>query len=216
MATRTSPTPSGSWARRSKGSVEPAGGAPGGLRQGFDRASDLLRTLVPLAARLVRVVRTYALTAGIAALLVVVAVAWRLAPWSFGEIVGVVVLMLVLAAPVGVLWLFGQALEEVAELPDRVSRFPDTARTNVAELGRLAEESRRRRSTGSPGSLPRDLWRAGRLLLGAHDSLPGYGAVLTLVRVPFLIASAIAAAAAAVIIVLALPVTAGLVLTALL
>jgi len=207
MAAHVSSTPAGSKGR------PPAGGAePRGLRQGLDRASGLLRTLVPLAARLVRVVRAYALVTGVAALLVVVAVAWRLAPWSFGEVLGVLVLMALLAAPVGVLWLFGQALEEVAELPERVSRFPDVARGNVTELAALAKQ---RRATGSPGSLPGDLWRAGRLLLGAHDSLPGYGAVLTLVRVPFLIASAISAVVAGVIIVLALPVVAGLVLTAL-
>ena len=63
-------------------------------------------------------------------------------------------------------------------------------------------------------ALPADLWRAGRLLLAAHDDLPGYGAVLALVSVPFLVASLAAAAVGIALIFLAPAVVIGAVLTA--
>jgi len=64
-------------------------------------------------------------------------------------------------------------------------------------------------------SLPADLWRSGRLLLAAHDDLPGYGAVLTLVSVPFLLASLAAAGVGLALIVSAPAVLAGAILTTL-
>ena len=63
-------------------------------------------------------------------------------------------------------------------------------------------------------SLPADLWRSGRLLLAARADLPGYGAALTLVSVPFLLASLAAASVGLVLIVSAPAVLAGGVLTA--
>ncbi len=49
----------------------------------------------------------------------------------------------------------------------------------------------------------RDGWRAGRLLLEAHAEVPGYGAALRLVSVPFLLTAGLATMAAAFELVLA-------------
>jgi hypothetical protein len=54
------------------------------------------------------------------------------------------------------------------------------------------------------------------LLLAAHDDLPGYGAVLTLVSVPFLLASLAAAGIGLAQILLAPAVVAGAVVTSVL
>jgi hypothetical protein len=57
-------------------------------------------------------------------------------------------------------------------------------------------ESRRTGPTEGRRGFVRDTGRAGRLLLETHRDLPGYGSLLRLVSIPFLIAVAIAVFAA--------------------
>jgi hypothetical protein len=92
--------------------------------------------------------------------------------------------------------------------------MPDVARDHGTELAGLVRDARVRRGGPRLTSLPADLWRSGRLLLAAHDDLPGYGAVLALVSVPFLVASLAAAVAGIALIFLAPAVVVGAVLTA--
>lgn len=153
----------------------------------------VLRRLVPLACRLVSVVRGFAFVAAGAVVVIVASAAWVAWPLELSDGVALVVLTALLAIAPALVWLFGQALEEVVELPNRVSRLPGALRSSQGELASLVRDAQTRRRSGEATARPGDLWKAGRLLLGARDALPGYGAVLTLVRVPFLIASLFAA-----------------------
>ncbi|MGZ4706913.1 MAG: hypothetical protein ACXWCM_18790, partial [Acidimicrobiales bacterium] len=66
----------------------------------------------------------------------------------------------------------------------------------------------RRPTSGARGHLLRDTFRAGRLLLEAHDDLPGYGALLRLVSPFFLVLVLVASVAAMIQVGLALAVVA--------
>ena len=128
---------------------------------------------------------------GVAAVTIIAVLLWRFWPASLTDVLG----HLILAGdrcwrPVAMLWLFHRALAEVLQIPDRLVAMPDVARDHGTELAGLVRTPRSRRGGLRLTSLPADLWRAGRLLLAAHDDLPGYGAVLTLVSVPFLLAVA--------------------------
>jgi hypothetical protein len=92
-----------------------------------------------------------------------------------------------------VLWL---ALRELAELPDRLRRLPQTARERRVDVERLAAELR------EPGRrifrLPRALWRMRVLGGAARDLVTPHAPLLPFLSVPFLTVSALAAAAAVV------------------
>lgn len=102
---------------------------------------------------------------------------------------------LALAPPVVlvVLWL---ALRELAELPDRLRRLPQTARERRVDVERLAAELR------EPGRrifrLPRALWRMRVLGGAARDLVTPHAPLLPFLSVPFLTVSALAAGAAVV------------------
>jgi hypothetical protein len=182
----------------------------------IDQGIGVLRSLVPLAHRLTRLVGIYTAVVGAAALVIVATLLWRLRPASIEAWVAHVFVAVALLAPVVVLWLFQRALAEVVELPQRLAAVPSLARDHGTELAGLVRDARGRDDGGHLVSMPRDLWRAGRLLLAAHDDLPGYGAVLTLVSVPFLLVTAVSAVAGLVIVVSAPAVLAGATATALL
>jgi hypothetical protein len=116
---------------------------------------------------------------------------------------GLDVLAMVLAiAPPVMLWLLWAALRELAELPDRLRRLPESAREQRAELERLAAELREpaRRIARLPGTL----LRLRRLVVAARDLLAPHAPLLPFFSLPFLAASAVAALAAVVEIGLAL------------
>lgn len=151
-----------------------------------------------------RAVRTLALLAGAAALVLVVDL------YSDGVSGLDVVGGLIVIAPPVVLWLLWAALREVAELPDRLRRMPETARERKIDLERMATELR------EPGRrlirLPRTLWRL-RVLAGtARDLAAPHAPLLPFFSVTFLTWSAIAAGAAVLEIVLALVLLIGLVI----
>lgn len=190
-----------------------AGNGLDAAKRRADQAWGVLQRLVPLACRVVGWLRGLAIATAVAGVAIVAAVGWRLWGWSSAEVVVQLVIIGVLGTPVVILWLFTAALREVLEIPDHLQAVPQLAARHGAELTDLVRTSRSRHGGGVRG-LPADVWRGGRLLLRAREAIPGYGAALTLVSVPFLIASALAVLACVVILVLALPVLAGLLVTA--
>ncbi len=162
-------------------------------RRRVDDALVVLSRLVPLARRISRAVLAYAVLVGIAAVAIVVTAVWTSWPLSATDGVVVLVLAAVLGAPAVVLFLFQRALDEVVRIPSQLGAMPDVARTHGTELAALLRDAQARRGRVRLVALPGDLWRAGRLLLAAHDDLPGYGAVLALMSVPFLLVALLAA-----------------------
>jgi hypothetical protein len=186
----------------------------GSARRQVDRGVEVLRSLVPLALKISRAVGAFVVVVGLAATTIVVTLLWRFWPGSWGDVLAHLVVAALLFAPVAALWLFHSALREAVQIPARLAAMPDVAREHGGELASLVRAAQARRGGLRLAALPRDLWRAGRLLLAAHDDLPGYGAVLTLVSVPFLLVSLAAACVGVVEILLAPAVVAGAVLTA--
>jgi hypothetical protein len=137
-------------------------------------------------------VRAFAVVSAAAVAVIVASIGWVLWPLGLLDVLGLVLLLIVLAVAPLLVWLFAQALEEIVELPAKVSNLPAVLRSSQGELASLVGSAAARRRTGGAAAHPGDVWRAGRLLLRAHDALPGYGAVLAIVRVPFLIATAAA------------------------
>lgn len=187
----------------------------GDARRRLDQGIEALRRLVPLAGRLTRAVTVYVVLVSAAASTIVVVLLWRLWPSSLVEAAAHVVVALFLLGPVLVLWLFRQALAEALQIPERLLSAPEVARGHGRELADLVRTSRVRRDGLHPRTVPGDLWRSGRLLLAAHDDLPGYGAVLALVSVPFLLATGASAALGLAYVLVAPIVLAGGVATAL-
>ncbi len=183
-------------------------------RRTVDQGVEVLRRLVPLSLKLSRAVGAYVALVGVAAAVIVLTLVWRFWPSSWTDVLGLLVMGATLAAPVAVLWLFHRALREVVMIPAALGAMPDVARDHGTELASLVRAAQARRGGMRLAALPGDLWRAGRLLLAAHDDLPGYGAVLTLVSVPFLLVSLAAACVGLAIVLLAPAVVAGAVLTA--
>jgi hypothetical protein len=104
----------------------------------------------------------------------------------------VLVMLLAIAPPV-VLWVLWAALRELAELPDRLRRLPETARERRIDLERVASDLRR---TGRLVRLPRTLWRM-RVLAGtAREVVTPHAPLLQFLSPTFLAAAAIAAFAA--------------------
>jgi hypothetical protein len=164
-------------------------------RQGGQALIGVLQRLVPLARRLVVGVRMLAIAAAASIVVVAGVVLAHGRPGAVDGTALVLLVALMVPAPV-VLWIFHGALREVLALPEWLQRSPDLARGHASELAGLVAESRRRDGRRRGGFVG-DSVRAGRLLLQAHDDLPGYGAALKLVSPVFLIAVAIATIAAA-------------------
>lgn len=137
-----------------------------------------------------RAVRTVAFLASAAALVIAVAL--------YGDgVSGLEVLtMLVAIAPPVVLWILWAALRELAELPERLRRLPETARERRVDLERLAADLR------DPGRrlvrLPGTLWRLRVLAGAARDLVTPHAPLLPFLSVSFLGASALAALVAVV------------------
>ena len=133
-------------------------------------------------------VRALALAASAAALVIVASL------YADGLSAGKVLAALLAVAPPVLLWLLWAALRELAELPDRLRRLPETARDRRVDLERLAADLR------EPGRrllrLPRTLWRLRVLGGAAHDLVRPHTPLLPFLSVPFLTVSALAAVAA--------------------
>ncbi len=163
--------------------------------RGYGRAVELLDRLVPLAHRIHRTVFVFAVVVGVCSAVIGLTFLVADAPgtwWTWGLWLAVVVF---LGAPPVVLAVFARMLREALALPAKLRNLPEIGPAHAAELTRLASEAARRERGTRLRSLPRDGWRAGRLLLRAHDDVPYVGALLSIVRVPFLIAVGLAFAA---------------------
>ena len=112
-----------------------------------------------------------------------------------------VLALLIAIAPPVVLWLLWAALRELAELPDRLRRLPETARERRVDLERVASDLRK---PGRLVRLPGTLWRM-RVLAGtARDLVTPHAPLLPFLSPTFLGAAAIAAFAAVAEIVIVL------------
>jgi hypothetical protein len=137
-------------------------------------------------------VRTLALFASAAALVIAVVV------YNDGIAGDDVLLVLLAIAPPVMLWVLWTALRELAGLPERLRRLPETARGHGDEMRRLAGDLRTpgRRLVG----VPLALWR----LREMSELVRPHAAVLPFLSVWFLTLSAIAAFAAIAEVVIAL------------
>jgi hypothetical protein len=161
-------------------------------RIGYDRAIDVLDRLVPLARRIERIVWVYGIAVAVAVLLIVGSVLVVDLPsewWTWGALL---VLTAVLAIAPAVILLFASMLHEALELPEKFRALPDLAPTRARALSELAREARARPQHERMGSLPRDSWRAGRLLNALRKEIPGVSVLLAIARVPFMILVGIA------------------------
>ncbi len=134
-----------------------------------------------------RAVRSLALAASAAALVIAAVL------YSDGVTPGEVVAVVLAVVPPIVLWILWAALRELAELPDRLRRLPETARERRVDVERLAGE------LGSGGRIlrvPRVLWRLRVLAGAARDFVTPHAPLLPFMSATFLTWSAIAAFAA--------------------
>ncbi|MEZ5141702.1 MAG: hypothetical protein R2726_04170 [Acidimicrobiales bacterium] len=191
----TAPVPAGS-SRSPASDASRAARLGASARGGVDKVLPVLKKLVPIARRLGTVVRAYAGVAGAAVVIIAIALVLS-GPVGWGQWVAVTVLVAILAVPVVMLWIFATALDEAVALPDRIRENPELLQGHAVEVADLVRESHARsRQRRWLVGLPGDLWKAGRLLLGAHRDLPEYGHAIRLISVPYLFATALAAVAA--------------------
>ena len=129
----------------------------------------------------VRLVRRLAF----AAVIGVALLAAVLARGSFSA--GDAVLTALLLAPPAIVLFFAQGVSELISLPERLRRMPGEGGQRLAELTRLAGETRSARLSG----LPSMLWRL-RGTLGSFRDLAGVAIPLRVLAPPFLGLTAIA------------------------
>jgi hypothetical protein len=162
-------------------------GAAHTARGGYDRAIDVLDRFVPVAARIVRLVRFYGFAVALAAVVIVATLIVVDVPgtvWTWGLLV--VLAGALLVAPVVIL-LFASMLDEALTLPAQFKTLPDVAPTRARELATLAAEATRRDQHERPRSLVRDSWKAGRLLNALRREVPGISVLLSIARLPFIV-----------------------------
>jgi hypothetical protein len=148
--------------------------------------------LVPIAARLERLVRAYGIAVVIAAAVIVATVLIVDLPetvWTWG--LAIVFVGALLFAPVVIL-LFASMLREALTLPAQFRSLPDIAPARARELAAVAREAKDWRQHERAGSIPRDSWRAATLLNALRKAVPSVSVVLSLARVPFMILVGIA------------------------
>lgn len=158
-------------------------------RAAADRAVAVLDRLIPLARRLGRVVRLFGILVALAAATIAVVLLWGLRPSDPAGWIGFIAVGAVLAAPPVVLLVFASVLRDVLELPAKLRETPEIGRLEAGELTTLAREAASRRVPHeSPRAFPLDLWRAGKLMISARGELIGWGVVMRLASLPFLVA----------------------------
>lgn len=168
----------------------------GSARRGLQQGIDVLRRLVPLASRVARGVRFFAIATMVVSVVIVLAVLSYGIPSNVAWWLFLVALIAWVAWPPAVLWLFHHSLVEAIELPERILNSPDIGKEYASQLVQIVQENR-----GGVGNTARratlgDAWRSGRLLIEAKRDLPGYARALRLVSLPFLFLVLVAFAAA--------------------
>ncbi len=171
-------------APRSRGAELSASAKAGIARTGVATLA-VLQRVVPIAARIVRVLDVYSWVVIGASVVLLVLIAVLTRPLTGGAVVPYLVLVVLLAIPGISLRLFHSAMVEVLAMPDWLRGSPDLVRNHGTELaqlvGQAAVHSRDRLS-----SVPKDIFRSGRLLMKAHGELPEYGRMIRLINLPFL------------------------------
>lgn len=178
----------------------------------MEALADGLGRAVPFIERVARGLRRLALLAGLAAVVLWLAIARSGIGEGDGRVLRLVLWAILLVAPAVVLFADHLALRSLAGLPDRVRALPCDARTHGEDLARLARETRRIRQRGWLRS-GWSLFRFGRRAAASRELLQLAGPVAFLFFPGALAASALALAAAAVEVLLAVPVLVWLVLT---
>lgn len=152
----------------------------------------VLGRIVPLAAAVHRGVRTLGLVGLAAAGVVALAVLIRWTPSNGEKWAGLAVLFILLALPPAVLLAFSLLLNEVVEVPDKLRRYPGTARRHADELRALAHEAQARERPAWR-RLPGSTWRVVTLVRSARELLAPHAPLLPLMNVPFLVATFVSA-----------------------
>ena len=160
-------------------------GARAGIARGGAAALSVLERLIPVARGLVGVLNAYSWVVVAASVLLAVLVAVVTRPVTVGSVAPYLVFLVLLAIPGLVLRLFHGALEEVLAMPDWLRTSPDFVREHGVELAQVAAETAAH-TKGRLSSVPRDIFRSGRLLMKAHGDLPEYGRLVRLINLPFL------------------------------
>jgi hypothetical protein len=158
----------------------------------IERAVVLLERVVPLARAISTAVLSYTVAIAVAGATIAAVVAWLLAPTDLWAWMVLLVVVALLVLPSVTLALFYLTLREVLALPDKVRRLPEVAPDRAAELSLLVAEAREREGGVRFRTLPGDSLQVGRLLLKLRDDLPWAGALLGIMRVPFLMAVVVA------------------------
>ena len=159
--------------------------ARSGIARGGSAALAALERVVPIAARLVGVMNAYSWVVIGASILLAVLVAVITRPVTVGSVVPYLVFLVVLAIPGVTLRMFHRALVEVLAMPDWLRTSPEFVRNHGVELAQIAADAATH-SRDRLTSVPRDIFRSGRLLMKAHGDLPEYGRMVRLVNIPFL------------------------------
>jgi hypothetical protein len=167
-----------------------------------------LGRIVPLAAAVHRGVRRLGLVGLAAAAGVALAVIVRWTPSDEESWAGLFVLCVLLVLPPVVLLAFSLVLSEVVEVPDKLRRYPGTARRHAEELRELAQQAQARERPAWR-RLPGSTWRLATLVRSARELLAPHAPLLPLMNVPFLVAAFVSAllvpilVAAALVVILA-------------
>lgn len=178
-------------------------------RGGIDAALRALANLLPIARRVEVVARALAIVSAGSVAFIGLALLVRGFPANWLLWFATAMVVILLATPPFILWLFASALREALLLPERLREDPDLVKAHASEISELVRQSagrgRHQRGRWVRG-LPRDLWQAGKLLLAAHRDLPDYGAAMRLISPPFLVAVALSVPGALVEVALVVPV----------
>jgi hypothetical protein len=162
-----------------------AASARAGLARTGTAALAVLDRVVPIAARIVGVLNVYSWVVIGASVVILVITAAVTRPVTVGSVIPYLILVVALAIPGLSLRLFHSAMVEVLQMPDWLKTSPDLMRAHGGELAQLAGQAAVR-SRERLTSLPRDIFRSGRILMKAHGELPDYGRMIRLINLPFL------------------------------
>lgn len=158
-----------------------------GMARGGAAVLGVLHKALPIATRLVGVMNVYSWVVIGAAAVIVVLVGVITRPVTVGSVLPFLVVVAILAIPGLCLRLFHSALVEVLGMPDWLRTSPDFVKNHGVELAQLATETAAHsKDRDRLTTVPRDIFRSGRLLMKAHGDLPEYGRMVRLINVPFL------------------------------
>jgi len=134
-----------------------------------------------------RTLRIFAVVVGVVGLALAVVVLVDDPPGTWYTALGWTAMAALLLASPAVLLLFAAMLGEVLALPGKLRALPDVGPERARQLAGLAREAKGRDQPVRLRTLPRDVWRVGRLALAVRDDIPWFGVVTAVFRVPMLI-----------------------------